>query len=114
MLVVGNLFGHAGYGCEGVAYEVHLAGIAFAGAYYYFRWNLSWLGGLLSPDWFKRQPKLRIHDPGSSDKADKIEREVDRILKKISEQGEASLTRKERRTLEAASRQYQKDRRNDL
>ena len=32
---------------------------------------------------------------------------VDRILEKISREGEGSLTRKERRTLETASRQYQ-------
>ena len=114
MLVVGNLFGHAGYGCEGVAYEVHLVGIAFAAAYYYFGWNLSWLGGGLSLERLRRRPKLRLHDPAGSAKAGKIDREVDRILKKISDQGEASLTRKERRTLEAASRQYQKNRHSDL
>ena len=36
--------------------------------------------------------------------------EVDRILAKIHSQGESSLTRKERRTLENASRQYQEKR----
>ena len=33
---------------------------------------------------------------------------MDRILEKISRQGEASLTAKERHTLETASREYQK------
>ncbi len=114
MLVVGNLFGHAGYGDQTIAYEVHLVGIAFAAAYYYLGWNLSWLGGGLSLDRLKRRPKLRIHDPAGSAKTGKIDREVDRILKKITDQGEASLTRKERRMLEAASRQYQKNRHNDF
>ena len=37
-----------------------------------------------------------------------LNQEVDRILEKISRQGEASLTAKERHTLETASREYQK------
>jgi ribosome maturation protein Sdo1 len=35
---------------------------------------------------------------------------VDRILAKISREGESSLTREERRTLQNASKQYQKRR----
>ena len=36
------------------------------------------------------------------------EQEIDRILEKIHREGESSLTRKERRLLETASREYQK------
>ena len=113
LIVITNLFGQAGYGDEQVAYGVHLAGIAFAGAYYYFGWNLTRLTGRVSFDWLKRRPKLRVHSPDQEDNAagDKLRREVDRILEKIHQQGEASLTRKERRTLEAASREYQKNKR---
>ena len=56
---------------------------------------------------FSRRSKLQIHRPENDDTAD-LNEEVDRILAKIHRQGEASLTRKERRTLETASRQYQK------
>lgn len=113
LLIVYNVLGPS-YGEGGIAYEVHLVGIAFAALYYRRGWNLTRLTGWFPLDWLRRQPRLRVHDPGDDAKAQQIEAEVDRILKKISEQGEASLTRKERRTLEAASRQYQKNRRDGL
>jgi membrane associated rhomboid family serine protease len=114
LLIVFNVIGPA-YGEPGIAYEVHLAGIAFAAAYFYFGWNLSRLGGRVSLDWLKRRPKLRVRDPDRDDDAhaDNLGQEVDRILEKIHLHGEASLTKKERRTLEAASREYQKHRRGD-
>jgi len=42
-----------------------------------------------------------------------LSEEVDRILEKIHQLGESSLTRRERRILEDASRQYQQRRRSD-
>ena len=119
LLVVTNLTGAAGLGNEHIAYGVHLAGVAFALAYYQFKWNLGRLvEGRFSLDWLKPRPKLRVHDPDRSDRRDRqktedLSAEVDRILEKIHQHGEESLTRKERRTLEAASRQYQKNRRGD-
>ena len=64
------------------------------------------------PQWLRSRPKLRVHSPdGDEDQPDgALTEEVDRILEKISHEGESSLTRKERRTLETASRQYQKRR----
>jgi hypothetical protein len=57
------------------------------------------------------RPKLRVHTPeDETDKPGNLSEEVDRILEKISREGEASLTRQERRILETASRQYQKRR----
>ena len=53
------------------------------------------------------KPKLRVHDP---DEPDETEEAVDEILKKIQEHGRDSLTRRERRILEEASREYQKRR----
>jgi ribosome maturation protein Sdo1 len=47
----------------------------------------------------------------SDDEVDALSAEVDRILEKIYREGEASLTRKERRFLEQASRQFQRRRR---
>jgi len=113
LLVLVNLFGSQGYLDTSVAYGVHLVGLAFAGAYYYFGWNLSRLTGRWSLDWLKPRPRLRVHSPGGDDDhaEDKLNVEVDRILQKIHQQGEASLTKKERRTLEAASRRYQQNRR---
>jgi membrane associated rhomboid family serine protease len=95
-----------------VAYMVHLTGAAFALAYFYFHWNL---GNWLPSGWPVRRsvpgPKLRLHDPQVDQQ--RLSEEVDRILEKISREGEDSLTRKERRTLENASRQYQKRRHGD-
>ena len=51
---------------------------------------------------------MRVHDPET---ADDTEKAVDEILKKIQDHGRDSLTRKERRILEEASREYQKRRR---
>jgi membrane associated rhomboid family serine protease len=105
LLIVVNIAG-ALRGESNVAFGVHLTGIAFAFLYFRNRWNLGSLTRLFSRGLPKRQPKLRIHDPGPEDA--ELSREVDRILEKITRQGEAGLTRKERRTLENASREYQK------
>lgn len=119
LIVVGDLYGAAGASSSPlsgddkapVAYGVHLAGAAFAFLYYRFGWNIGrWTAGW--PTWpsLKRRPKLRVHDPDGEDSAkrDDLSVEVDRILEKIHREGESSLTRKERRTMEDASRQYQK------
>jgi len=99
--------GHAG--ASNVAYSMHLAGAAFAFVYYQRRWNLTGLSArLFRFRWpsFPRRPRLRIHRPEEPLPSD-LNAEVDRILEKIYREGETSLTAKERRTLEAASRQYQ-------
>lgn len=93
-----------------VAVSVHLAGAAFAYAYHRLRWNLGRLvEGRFSLPSFRRRPRLRIHHPDQENTPD-LSEEVDRILAKIHREGEESLTRKERRTLETASRQYQRKR----
>lgn len=98
-------------GGSNVAFSVHLAGAAFAFLYFRFGWNFGRLvEGRLSLSMFRRRPRLQIHDPDRDSGSD-LSKEVDRILEKISREGEASLTRKERRTLETASRQYQRKRR---
>lgn len=95
-----------------VAYAVHLAGAGFALVYYHQQWNLTRLtNGLL--EWFRARsrPKLRVHQPEEPE-ADiphgDLAEEVDRILEKIYREGESSLTAKERRTLETASREFQR------
>jgi len=96
-----------------VAYVVHLGGAALALAYYGAGWNFGRLWPkTLSLRWLRPRPKLRVHTPEEPDPPaeEDLSAEVDRILEKISREGEASLTRQERRTLETASRQYQKRR----
>jgi membrane associated rhomboid family serine protease len=94
----------------GVAFEAHLAGAAFAFLYYYTGWNFGRLmPRRLSWSMLKRRPKLTLHQPPRRE--EDLGRQVDRILEKISREGEASLTQAERRTLEEASRHYQQRRR---
>ena len=100
-------------GAANVAYSMHLAGAAFAFIYYQRRWNLTRLTERLFnfhwPNFLKRRPRLHIHKPEEPPPAapSDLSAEVDRILEKIYREGEASLTAKERKTLEAASREYQ-------
>ncbi|MEZ6069058.1 MAG: rhomboid family intramembrane serine protease [Pirellulales bacterium] len=120
LFVAGDAFGFFGHQSAGpgpqVAYMAHLGGAATALAYAKLGWNLglvppfSWIGGGVSLPKFGRQPKLRIHDPDEADEPRAMGEEVDRILQKITEQGESSLTNEERRTLTEASRRYQRRR----
>ena len=117
LLVGGDIFGAMSRNpTDHVAYVAHLAGAAFALAYFRMHWNLGRV--FAAPAWIAkvRRPRLRIHVPAEEDDTEVAEadltRQVDEILEKIHSQGEASLTRKERRILEAASRQYQRRRQN--
>ncbi len=104
-------------GDANTAFQVHLAGAAFAGLYYFRRWNLSWLDftavGELPQRWGQRsrRMKLKLHDPDR--KLAREEADADRILAKIFEQGEQSLTAAERRTLERHSRRKRERRDRD-
>ena len=98
-----NLLG-AMFGQGNTAYDVHLAGMAFAAIYFTQKVNL---GAWLPAQWSglprtRRGPKLRLHDPDKQ--LQKEEAESDRILDKIHREGEASLTRRERKFMEKFSR----------
>lgn len=113
LLVIGlDVYGALGEGGAQIAYTAHLGGAAFAFLYFRSGWKLSaWTPGWLSGGRRKRRPSLRVHDPDRRARNDQeMSEEVDRILEKISREGEDSLTRRERRTLENASREYQKKR----
>ena len=58
---------------------------------------------------FSSKPKLRVHDPGSSARDEKLKAQADKILEKISEQGEESLTSKERKILNKYSKKLRKN-----
>lgn len=112
ILVVGDLMQVQGRGV-GVAYDVHLAGAFFAIAYFHFDWRLSRLPGL---DWFSKvtskvskmmrpKPPLKVFDGDDDDAAYReLEQQADRILDKISKEGESSLSDVERKLLERYSR----------
>ena len=110
LFVAGDVYQAMGHGSPRIAWGVHLAGAAFALAYFYFKWDFSrLLPGRLDFSWLKPRPRFHVYDPDESEDDDgDLSAEVDRILEKISREGEISLSRKERRTLETASREYQR------
>ena len=85
-----------------VAVEAHLSGFAFAAAYFYLKWNFRWIRTQWLEDRFSGKPNLKVHNPDAT--FEKLKQEADAILEKIHEQGEDSLTRRERKTLEKYSR----------
>jgi rhomboid family protein len=96
-----------------IACTAHLGGAMFA--FVYFRWKLRLERWLPSGSWrprFGRGPKLRVRSPDEVDQEqdEKDDDRVDDILRKIREHGQDSLTWRERRILEKASREYQKKR----
>lgn len=108
LYVAADIFGAFG-SHGGVAYVAHLAGAAFAFVYYRSGGRLGSLTrGLPSLKLWGRGPKLKVHDPDAGDR--QMDRKVDDILEKISREGEGSLTRKERKILEDASRRAQRRR----
>ena len=122
LFVVSDLAGALGLmsgmvpGSGNTAFSVHLSGAFFALLYYFRHWNLRWLDfGLLSSASQRlqqrtRRARLKLHDPEK--KIHKEAEDADRILAKIHDQGESSLTAAERRTLERYSRR-QRQKRNE-
>jgi membrane associated rhomboid family serine protease len=111
LVVAMDMFGASGQGGpSNVAYSMHLAGAFFALLYHQFGWNFGrLLEGRFRWPTFRRAPRLRVHEPESEEPAHPdLSEEVDRLLEKIYRQGEASLTPKERKILETASREYQR------
>lgn len=113
-IVVMNILGVSGISASNTAYEVHLAGALFGFLYVRRGWTLDWLDfgrltGLQQRIRTRsRGAKLKLHDP---EKKIRVEaEEADRILAKIHEQGESSLTRAERKTLEHYSRRQREKR----
>ncbi len=108
VLVLMNVLGAAGLSGSDTAYGVHLAGALFGLLYVKQHWSFHWLDFTRFTEipanlrQRSRRAKLKLHDPDK--KIRQEEREADRILAKIHESGEASLTASERRTLEKYSR----------
>ncbi|MDY0165849.1 MAG: rhomboid family intramembrane serine protease [Thermoguttaceae bacterium] len=110
LLVTFDIIGVLGEGKQNVAYIAHLAGAGFAFLYFKTGWRFGRLGEGFGA-WLRRLrgPQLRVRRP-EDDSEESLSDEVDRILEKISREGEASLTRRERRALQDASRRYQQRR----
>ena len=93
-------------GSDRVAYEAHLGGAAFAAIYFYSKFRFDrWIPSQLIAGLFRRNPQLRVHDPGSDEpnsvdeSFEKDEKLADEVLEKLHREGEASLTRRERKIL---------------
>ncbi len=88
-----------------VAFDVHLAGAAFAFAYFRFHWNLGRVVPSRLPRirrWFRAKPNLKVHHP--EDYYRNLDEQADRLLEKVHREGATSLTSEERRLLEDYSR----------
>ncbi len=92
------------------ALDHYAVGSLFTLAYWHFGWNFGRLPGVrgFAKIWtsfkgmFSPRPQIRVHDP-ERDYED-LEEEADRLLAKVGQQGESSLTAKERKVLEEYSR----------
>lgn len=87
-----------------IACSAHLAGALYGLIYYRTGWSPTLLLNKWKPVG-KKRPKFRVVEADEEDPS--TEDELDRILQKIQEQGQDSLTWRERRVLERASREYQ-------
>ncbi len=114
--IIGNAMiggGSIGNGAK-IAWDVHLVGIGFACVYFFGKWNFSQLATPLN-GWklLKRRffgPKLRAFQPSDQSAVD--ETEADRILDKIHQFGQDSLTSKEKRFLTNYSKAVRSKRQN--
>ena len=103
--LVMNMF-HAFSPESPVAWQAHLGGAAFGWACFHFGWKFTKFDGISKM--FADRPKLRVHDPDAADQ--KLKAQADQILAKISDEGEASLTSKERKLLKKYSSRLRKNR----
>jgi membrane associated rhomboid family serine protease len=124
--VLRDAFGFLGLGDKGVAFSVHLAGAAFAVAYYNWQRSIvEVVGGFL---WWKtRHPRVRLklfepdvnkEEPvavsATSTPAaavdEHLEAKLDAVLEKIAKSGKDSLTQKEQEILQQAAQMYKRRR----
>lgn len=95
----------------GTAHAAHLGGLLFGFLYWRLNWHLSpisdWVWRLFSSPNRERannRPSRQI----SASQESKLEADIDSILQKIHEQGESSLTEREREILNRGSEHYRK------
>jgi membrane associated rhomboid family serine protease len=124
--VMRDALGILGFGGGGVAFCVHLAGAAFAVAYY--NWQRSIVGTLREFMWWKRpraRVRLKLFNP-EPDKEEPVavsansapqlavdehlEAKLDAVLEKIAKTGKDSLTTQEQEILKQAAEMYKRRR----
>jgi membrane associated rhomboid family serine protease len=128
--VAQDAFGFFSGNSGGTAVSVHLAGAAFAYAYYRLHWRLtggwpdlgSWWRGLRRR---RARPRLRVYReeepvtpvhaappaaPRTTAADEQLEAQVDAVLAKVAQHGKESLTESERQILFRASEIYKKRR----
>lgn len=91
-----------------IAWEAHFVGAAFGYLYFKLHWSFAkfqWDG---FSNWKRSRTKLKLHDPHTIDQ--KLQLDADKILAKISEQGEEGLTGRERKLLKKYSERLRKNR----
>jgi membrane associated rhomboid family serine protease len=92
----------------GIAHAAHLGGLAFGFLYAKFQWRLSSIVDSFIPSGrrtrTRRRPNLRIAPETRPPRVNDDPDEVDRILRKISQTGQASLSAEELETLHQASK----------
>ncbi len=112
LIDLGGAFGMLGGAgsSSNTAFTVHLAGAGFALCYYFLGWNFQrfHFGSLGNLPQRSRRMRLKIHDPDRKIEQEAVE--ADRILAKIHEHGESSLTSGERKLLERYSRRQREKR----
>lgn len=102
-----------GWKSSGTAHIAHLGGVAFGALYFQRQMNFSrWWDGIRGKIRRRKAGKLRIYAPATATES-RLDEQVDAILQKITEHGEASLTPRERNILAQASRQLRKQRGGD-
>lgn len=112
LIIGGNMLGGRG----GVAYDVHLVGAAFATLYFYGNLNFSFIENFTDSmrlSWRQKQRGFKVHRPKEIETevpASKDEVEADRILAKIHQLGQDSLTAAERKFMESYSRRVRERR----
>lgn len=93
---------------DNVAHAAHLGGMVFGYLYFRRQWRLDGFVNSVTRWWKVKQRGFKVvgaDEPHQDRRTQKLEAEMDAILTKISEQGEASLSKSERKALERASRE---------
>lgn len=116
LIIGGNILGDIS-GRRGIAYDVHLAGAAFAALYFYGNLNFAFIENLserVRLSIRQKQRGFKVHRPEEFEKPEaplsKDEVEADRILAKIHQTGQDSLSAAERKFMESYSRRVRERR----
>jgi membrane associated rhomboid family serine protease len=82
---------------SGTAFDAHLAGAAFAAAYFYTGWQITggWSDRLVN--WWVERAVTR--ERNRRNQVARLDREADALLEKVHREGEGSLTPRERKIL---------------